>query len=98
MLTQVDIIIGRRIRRRRRLLGLTQQGLGQACGVSFQSMQKYEAANARISVATLWKVARALNVNVDYFFSGIADDALAQPQDLRRASDARAATDHALAA
>lgn len=69
---RVDEMVGRRLRRRRRLMGLTQQALGEACGVSFQQIQKYESAQARLSVSTLWKVACALEVDVGYFFSGLA--------------------------
>ncbi|MBI1197259.1 MAG: helix-turn-helix domain-containing protein [Phenylobacterium sp.] len=71
--------VGRRIRRRRRLLGLTQQGLGQACGVTFQQVQKYETATCRVSAPVLWKLARALDVDVGYFFLGLEEEIAAEP-------------------
>lgn len=77
MSSDVEIFVGRRIRRRRRLLGLTQQDLGAVCGVSFQQVQKYECGYTRLSVAKLWKLASALRVDVAYFFEGLADTAAA---------------------
>ena len=64
-------MVGRRIRRRRRLMDMSQQELGAACGVSFQQVQKYECAYTRLSVEMLWKVARALEVDIGYFFAGL---------------------------
>jgi transcriptional regulator with XRE-family HTH domain len=70
MTSDVEILVGRRLRRRRRLLGLTQQQLGDAVGVRFQQIQKYECAGNRMSVAMLWKLACVLKVDLDYFFAG----------------------------
>jgi len=65
---RVEHVVGRRLRRRRRLMGLTQSDLGAACGVSFQQVQKYECAHTRLSVDMLWRLASALEVEVGYFF------------------------------
>ena len=70
MIDEVDFLVGRHLRRRRRLLGLTQQELGAACGISFQQVQKYECASNRISVAMLWRLACVLEVEIGYFFAG----------------------------
>jgi transcriptional regulator with XRE-family HTH domain len=70
----VDVVVGRRLKARRRLLGITQQGLGEACGVTFQQIQKYEGAVSRVSAHMLWKLACALEVDVGYFFSGLNRD------------------------
>ena len=70
MIDEVDFMVGRQLRRRRRLMGLTQQELGAACGISFQQVQKYECANNRMSVAMLWRFACALEVEIGYFFAG----------------------------
>jgi transcriptional regulator with XRE-family HTH domain len=70
----VDIMVGRRLRARRRLLGYSQAQLGEACGVTFQQVHKYEAALNRLSVVMLWKLAQALDVEIGYFFSGLTDD------------------------
>jgi len=65
----IDIIVGYRIRARRRELGLTQHDLATALGVRFQQIQKYETAANRISAARLYRAADALNVSVDWFFN-----------------------------
>ncbi|MBX3482376.1 helix-turn-helix domain-containing protein [Phenylobacterium sp.] len=71
-MTDVNAFVGRRMRRRRHLMGLTQQDLAAACGVTFQQVQKYESASTRLTVERLWKVAGALQVDVAYFFAGLA--------------------------
>jgi transcriptional regulator with XRE-family HTH domain len=86
MCEDVDVIVGKRIRRRRRLLSLTQQDLALACGVSFQQIQKYESAYNRMSVAMLWKLACALEVDVSYFFAGVAATPSALPNQRPRAA------------
>lgn len=65
------MVVGQRMRRRRRLLGMTQQDLAAGCGVSFQQIQKYECAHTRVTASMLWKLAAALDVEVGYFFSGL---------------------------
>jgi transcriptional regulator with XRE-family HTH domain len=70
----VDVMVGRRLRARRRLLGYSQQQLGAACGVTFQQIHKYEAAVCRLSVVMLWKLAQALDVEMGYFFAALSDD------------------------
>ncbi|CAN7460872.1 helix-turn-helix transcriptional regulator [Phenylobacterium sp. LjRoot219] len=66
----IDEHLGRRLRRRRRLLGLTQHQLASACGVRFQQIQKYECAANRMSAARLWQLAEVLEVPVSYFYEG----------------------------
>ena len=58
----IDVHLGKRLRRRRRLLGLTQQQLAGACGVRFQQIQKYERGTNRIRVSQLRQIAEALVV------------------------------------
>ena len=81
----IDLHLGKRLRRRRRLLGLTQQQLADAVGVRFQQIQKYECGANRISAARLWALSEALEVPVGYFYDGLADvshrDATAERQD-----------------
>ncbi|CAN7429717.1 helix-turn-helix transcriptional regulator [Phenylobacterium sp. LjRoot225] len=67
---EIDEHLGRRLRRRRRLLGLTQQQLASACGVRFQQIQKYECAANRMSAARMWQLAQVLDVPVSYFYEG----------------------------
>lgn len=74
MSSSVDVLVGRRLRARRRLLGYSQQQLGAACGVSFQQIHKYEAAVSRLSVDMLWRLAKVLEVEMSYFFASLTDD------------------------
>jgi transcriptional regulator with XRE-family HTH domain len=75
MATDIDLHLGRRLRRRRRLLGLTQQQLALAVGIRFQQIQKYECGANRISAARLWQLAEALETPVAYFYDGLAESA-----------------------
>jgi transcriptional regulator with XRE-family HTH domain len=77
----IDIHLGRRLRRRRRILGLTQQQLAGACGVRFQQIQKYECAANRMSAARLWQLAEVLEVPVSYFYEGLSPDMPAQDKE-----------------
>lgn len=76
----IDVHLGRRLRRRRRILGLTQQQLAGACGVRFQQIQKYECAANRMSAARLWQLAEVLEVPVSYFYEGLAQEAAAEKE------------------
>jgi transcriptional regulator with XRE-family HTH domain len=71
----IDAHIGQRIRRRRRLLGLTQHQLAIACGVRFQQIQKYESGANRIAASRLWKIAQAMQVPLMDFFEGLPEGA-----------------------
>jgi transcriptional regulator with XRE-family HTH domain len=73
MPTDIDLHLGRRLRRRRRLLGLTQQQVAEAVGIRFQQVQKYECGANRVSAARLWQLARALEAPVSYFFDGLEE-------------------------
>jgi transcriptional regulator with XRE-family HTH domain len=73
MANDIDLHLGKRLRRRRRLLGLTQQQLAVAVGIRFQQIQKYECGANRISAARHWQLAEALEVQVSYFYDGLAD-------------------------
>ena len=81
MMDLIDIHLGRRLRRRRRILGLTQQQLAGACGVRFQQIQKYECAANRMSAARLWQLAEVLEVPVSYFYEGLSADMPAQDKE-----------------
>lgn len=75
MANDIDLHLGKRLRRRRRLLGLTQQQLAGAVGVRFQQIQKYECGANRISAARLWQLSEALEVPIGYFYDGLSDKA-----------------------
>jgi transcriptional regulator with XRE-family HTH domain len=66
---EIDAHIGRRIRHRRNMLNITQTELGQALGVTFQQIQKYEYGRNRVSVGTLLRLADALEVKPEYFYA-----------------------------
>jgi transcriptional regulator with XRE-family HTH domain len=68
---EIDEHLGRRLRRRRRLLGMTQHQLASVCGVRFQQIQKYECAANRMSAARVWRLAEVLDVPVSYFYEGL---------------------------
>ena len=71
MANPVDLFVGKRLRQRRRLLGLTQQQLASEVNIRFQQIQKYESGANRISASRLWAIANALEVPVAYFFDGL---------------------------
>ncbi|MEO0398150.1 MAG: helix-turn-helix transcriptional regulator [Pseudomonadota bacterium] len=75
----VDLYVGKRLRQRRRLLGLTQQKLADAVSIRFQQIQKYESGANRISASRLWALAKALEVPVAYFFEGVDETEDAAP-------------------
>jgi transcriptional regulator with XRE-family HTH domain len=74
----VDLHVGRRLRRRRRLLGQTQQQLAEQIGIRFQQIQKYECGANRVTAARLWELSVALAVPVNYFYDGLEASAEAQ--------------------
>ena len=66
-----DVHVGQRVRARRRQLGLSQERLAEALGLTFQQVQKYERGANRISASKLWDTAGFLNVTISYFFDGL---------------------------
>lgn len=73
MANAIDLHVGKRLRRRRRLLGLTQQQLAEAIGIRFQQIQKYECGANRVTASRLYELSVALNVPVNYFYEGLQD-------------------------
>lgn len=81
----VDVHVGKRIRHRRWMVGMTQQQLGENVGIKFQQIQKYETGMNRVSASRLWDIASALEVPINFFFEGIDEDtvdvgAMIEPQ------------------
>lgn len=64
----IDIHVGSRLRLRRTLLGLSQEKLGTAVGLTFQQIQKYERGANRIGASRLYALSRVLDVPVEFFF------------------------------
>ncbi len=73
----VDVHVGKRIRHRRWMIGMTQQQLAEQVGIKFQQIQKYETGMNRVSASRLWNIAEALSVPVSFFFEGLDGDAVA---------------------
>ena len=74
----VDVHVGGRIRIRRRLIGMSQESLAQALGLTFQQVQKYERGSNRVSASKLYATAKVLDVPVHYFFDGLSDSEAGQ--------------------
>ncbi len=73
----VDVHVGKRLRLRRTLAGLSQEQLAGAVGVTFQQIQKYERGSNRISASRLYDVARVLGAEIGFFFEDIGTDTTA---------------------
>ncbi|WP_133484829.1 helix-turn-helix domain-containing protein [Aliiroseovarius marinus] len=71
----VDIHVGKRVRHRRWMVGMTQHQLAEKVGIKFQQIQKYETGMNRVSASRLWDMASALNVPVSFFFEGLENHA-----------------------
>lgn len=87
---RIDQCIGERIRLRRAELGMTQEQLASALGLSYQQVQKYESGANRISASRLYEVAQQLGVSVGGMFSGL-DEAEAETPPLEHGGRHRAA-------
>jgi transcriptional regulator with XRE-family HTH domain len=69
----IDIHVGGRVRLRRTLLGLSQEKLGDALGLTFQQVQKYERGVNRIGASRLFDLSRVLDVPIGFFFDDMPD-------------------------
>jgi transcriptional regulator with XRE-family HTH domain len=69
---RVDKHVGARVRMRRMMLNMSQSDLGEALGVTFQQVQKYEKGTNRVSASRLQRMAQVLQVPVPFFFEGLA--------------------------
>ncbi len=69
----VDAHVGKRIRHRRWMVGMTQQQLADKVGIKFQQIQKYETGMNRVSASRLWDIADAVGVTISFFFEGLSD-------------------------
>ncbi|HVB67844.1 MAG TPA: helix-turn-helix domain-containing protein [Acetobacteraceae bacterium] len=69
----IDVHVGSRIRLRRTLLGMSQERLGEALGLTFQQVQKYERGVNRVGASRLFDLARVLDVAISFFFDDMPD-------------------------
>ncbi|WP_273789321.1 helix-turn-helix domain-containing protein [Bartonella sp. ML70XJBT] len=67
----IDLLVGKKIRLRRKILKMSQKTLGDALGVSFQQIQKYENGLNRISAGRLMEISDILNVPISFFYADI---------------------------
>lgn len=75
----IDIHVGKRLRHRRTMMGLSQDAVAKAVGVTFQQVQKYEKGTNAMNASRLVEFSRFMNVPVAYFFDGLEDDAASNP-------------------
>jgi len=75
----IDRHVGARVRMRRMLIGMSQEKLGEALGLTFQQVQKYEKGTNRISASRLQQISETLSIPLAYFFKGapVSDGAVA---------------------
>lgn len=66
----VDVFVGQKLKARRTLIGMTQEKLAEATGITFQQVQKYEKGRNRLSASRIFQFSRVLNIPVAYFFEG----------------------------
>jgi transcriptional regulator with XRE-family HTH domain len=76
----VDVHVGKRIRHRRWLIGMTQQQLAEKVGIKFQQIQKYETGANRVSASRLWDISDAMEVPVSFFFDGLQEEGKASSE------------------
>jgi transcriptional regulator with XRE-family HTH domain len=69
----IDVHVGTRVRLRRTLMGMSQERLGDALGLTFQQVQKYERGANRIGASRLFDLSRVLEVPISYFYEDMAD-------------------------
>ena len=78
--SEIDVLIGQRLRNRRQILGLTQEKLARRCNISPQQIQKYETGTSGIRASRLVQLADILEMPVEFFFEGLVSHS-AIPED-----------------
>src|SRR5476649_2712366 len=69
----IDVHVGSRIRLRRTLLGMSQERLGEALGLTFQQVQKYERGTNRVGASRLFDLSRVLDVPISFFYDDLPE-------------------------
>jgi len=72
----IDMHVGKRVRLRRTLLGMSQEQLGAELNITFQQVQKYERGANRISASRLWDISQILDVPISYFFDDMPENTM----------------------
>jgi transcriptional regulator with XRE-family HTH domain len=84
----VDMHVGKRVRLRRTLLGMSQEQLGTELNITFQQVQKYERGANRISASRLWDIGQILDVPINYFFDDMTENTMkSSPRRISRGGD-----------
>lgn len=84
----IDVHVGRRMRLRRQLLGLSQETLAAMLGLTFQQVQKYERGMNRIGASRLWDISKVLNVPISFFYDDMDSDTANQSPRMFQLTDA----------
>lgn len=90
----VDVHVGRRLRLKRTILGLSQESIAKQIGITFQQVQKYERGVNRMGASRLYDFGRILNIPIAYFFEGYGDYAAAEAEGYALAEGAAPGFDH----
>ncbi|XDZ70142.1 helix-turn-helix domain-containing protein [Alphaproteobacteria bacterium LSUCC0744] len=73
---EIDMHVGKRVRLRRTLLGMSQEQLGAELNITFQQVQKYERGANRIIASRLWDISQILDVPISYFFDDMSENTM----------------------
>jgi transcriptional regulator with XRE-family HTH domain len=90
----IDVHVGKRLRLRRTLLGMSQERLGELLGLTFQQVQKYERGVNRIGSSRLYELGQILDVPVSFFFDDLADHEARAAGNLYGLAEERAGFEH----
>ncbi len=93
--SEIDRIVGQRMRQRREALGISQGRLGRHLGLTFSQIQKYEKGSNRIGAGRLFQISEFLGVTPSYFFDDLTESAPGRAETVGRASrdEVRSLTD-----
>ncbi len=84
----IDMHVGKRIRLRRTLLGMSQEQLGSELDITFQQVQKYERGANRVSASRLWDISQILDSPTNYFFDDMSENTMrSSPRRVSRGAD-----------
>jgi len=89
----IDVHVGSRIRLRRTMLSMSQEKLGEALGITFQQIQKYEKGTNRVGASRLQNISSVLNVPVSFFFEDAPGDQTSEQQGMAEANSSNYVVD-----
>lgn len=92
--SSIDSYVGKKLKQRRTMMGLSQEAVAKAVGVTFQQVQKYEKGSNAMNASRLFEFANFMNVPVAYFFEGIEEDIAGRSVRSGFAESASLAFDH----